>query len=171
MNMRANDKLNVLFVTSEVAPLIKTGGLADVSVACRRRWRALGVDIRVLVPGYPQVIERSRPKPRGDAAGIAGRSRPRICSLRNCRRMCRCWSSIAAIYDRRGGPYQDAAATDWQDNDLRFGLLSYVGALLSTPGSPFSAWRPDIVHCNDWQTGLTPAYLNYVHGRRGRAPS
>ncbi|CAN0495683.1 unnamed protein product, partial [Phaeothamnion confervicola] len=46
--------------------------------------------------------------------------------------------------------------------------LSYVGALLSTPVTPFSAWKPDIVHCNDWQTGLTPVYLNYVNGARAR---
>jgi starch synthase len=73
------------------------------------------------------------------------------------------------IYDRGGGPYQDSDGADWQDNDLRFGLLSYVGALLSTPGTPFAAWKPDIVHCNDWQTGLTPVYLHYVSGPRARS--
>ncbi|MEO8165920.1 MAG: glycogen synthase GlgA, partial [Betaproteobacteria bacterium] len=73
-----------------------------------------------------------------------------------------------SIYERAGGPYQDANAVDWPDNDLRFGLLSYVGALLSTPASPFAAWKPDIAHCNDWQTGLTPVYLDYVKGPRAR---
>jgi starch synthase len=73
-----------------------------------------------------------------------------------------------AIYDRPGGPYQDAAGRDWPDNNLRFGLLSYVGALLSTAGSPYP-WRPDIVHCNDWQTGLTPMYLRYVTGERAKS--
>ena len=166
--MPVPEKLKILFATSEIAPLIKTGGLADVSAALPVALNALGVDIRVLVPGYPQVMGAL--KTRSRVATLPGL--PGIPSA----------SLIASklpsglpllvvecpIYDRNGGPYQDATATDWQDNDLRFGLLSYVGALLSTPGSPFVAWKPDIVHCNDWQTGLTPVYLNYVHGPRAR---
>ncbi len=57
----------------------------------------------------------------------------------------------------------DAWGRDWRDNDLRFGLLSYVAALLASPSTPF-AWNPDILHCNDWQTGLGPAYLRYAEG-------
>ena len=51
-------ELRVLFATSEIAPLIKTGGLADVSGALPSALRAIGVDVRVLVPGYNQVIEQ-----------------------------------------------------------------------------------------------------------------
>jgi len=166
--MAVPGKLKVLFATSEVAPLIKTGGLADVSAALPVALAALGVDIRVLVPGYPQVIDALKTRSRvATLPGLPGIPPANLLASKlpsglpllviDC-----------PIYDRSGGPYQDASATDWQDNDLRFGLLSYVGALLSTPGSPFSAWRPDIVHCNDWQTGLTPVYLNYVHGPRAR---
>jgi starch synthase len=161
-------KLKVLFATSEVAPLIKTGGLADVSAALPVALAALGVDIRVLVPGYPQVIDalniRSRVAvlpglPGIPPASLLASKLPSGLPL---------LVIDCPIYDRSGGPYQDGSTTDWQDNDLRFGLLSYVGALLSTPGSPFAAWQPDIVHCNDWQTGLAPVYLNYVHGPRAR---
>ena len=49
-------KLKVLFATSEIAPLIKTGGLADVSAALPVALAAFGVDVRVIVPGYPQVM-------------------------------------------------------------------------------------------------------------------
>ena len=62
MPAMADEKLKVLFVTSEVAPLIKTGGLADVSAALPVALMGMGVDMRVLVPGYPQVMEALRPK-------------------------------------------------------------------------------------------------------------
>ena len=167
--MAVTEKLKVLFSTSEVAPLVKTGGLADVSAALPVALSALGVDIRVLVPGYPQVMEALKTRSRAatlpglpglPAANLIASKLPSGLPLL----VVEC-----SIYDRGGGPYQDSAGGDWPDNDLRFGLLSYVGALLSTPASPFSSWRPDIVHCNDWQTGLTPVYLNYMHGPRARA--
>jgi starch synthase len=167
--MAVGEKLKVLFATSEVAPLIKTGGLADVSAALPVALSALGVDIRVLVPGYPQVMGAL--KTRGRLATLPGLPGVPAATLIASKLPSGLPLLVVecSIYDRSGGPYQDGSATDWPDNDLRFGLLSYVGALLSTPGSPFAAWKPDIVHCNDWQTGLTPVYLNYVHGPRARA--
>ena len=163
------EKLKVLFATSEVAPLIKTGGLADVSAALPVALNALGVDIRLLVPGYPQVMEAL--KTRSRAATLPGLPGVAPATLIASKLPSGLPLLVVEcpIYDRSGGPYQDGSATDWPDNNLRFGLLSYVGALLSTPGSPFAAWQPDIVHCNDWQTGLTPVYLNYVRGPRARS--
>jgi starch synthase len=63
-----------------------------------------------------------------------------------------------AYYAREGGAYQDSRARDWEDNHLRFGLLSRVAALLGSADTPLD-WRPDVVHCNDWPAGLAPAYL------------
>jgi starch synthase len=163
------EKLRVLFATPEVAPLIKTGGLGDVSAALPVALSALGVDIRMLVPGYPQVMGAL--KTRGRAATLPGLPGVPAATLIASKLPSGLPLLVVecSIYDRSGGPYQDGSATDWPDNDLRFGLLSYVGALLSTPGSPFAAWKPDIVHCNDWQTGLTPVYLHHVQGPRARA--
>jgi starch synthase len=64
-----------------------------------------------------------------------------------------------ALYDRKGGPYQDVDGSDYADNHLRFGLLSWAAAHLSTAASPLK-WRPQVLHCHDWQTGLAPAYLH-----------
>jgi starch synthase len=64
------------------------------------------------------------------------------------------------LFQRNGGPYSDSKGVDWADNALRFGLLSKVAAILGSRQSPLS-WIPDVVHCNDWQTGLTPAYLHF----------
>jgi starch synthase len=68
------------------------------------------------------------------------------------------------LYSHKNGPYQDRTGKDLPDNHLRFGLLGYVAALLGSDESPLT-WRPDIVHCNDWQSGLAPAYLRFMPGR------
>jgi len=162
-----DEKTKVLFATSEVAPLIKTGGLADVSAALPAALMGLGADIRVLVPGYPQVMEALKTKGRAATLPALPGVPPALLIASKLPSGVPLLVIESAIYQRSGGPYQDAAGNDWLDNDLRFGLLSYVGALLSMPDSPFS-WKPDIVHCNDWQTGLTPVYLNYVPGTRAK---
>src|ERR1700704_2230665 len=114
MNMGANDKQKVLFVTSEIAPLIKTGGLADVSAALPVALSALGVDIRVLVPGYPQVMEalktRSRVAMLPGLPGIA----PATLLASKLPSGLPLLVVECPIYDRSGGPYQDSTATDWQ---------------------------------------------------------
>ncbi len=162
-----HDKLTVLFVTSEVAPLIKTGGLADVSASLPVALMHSGVDIRVLVPGYPAVIEGIKSKGRLT-------SFPSIGELPQCQLLAgKLPNGVPALivdstlFNRPGGPYNDANGKDWPDNDLRFGLLSYLGAVLSSSTSPIS-WRPKVVHCNDWQAGLTPAYLQFIPGEKAR---
>lgn len=164
----ATSRLKVLFAASEVAPLIKTGGLADVAGALPVALAGLGVDVRVLVPGYTQVLDALSSKGRAAAlptlpglppAQLLGAKLPSGVPL---------LVVDCEAYRRPGGPYQDTAGRDWPDNDLRFGLLSYVGALLATPASPYP-WQPDLVHCNDWQTGLTPMYLRYVEGPKARS--
>jgi starch synthase len=66
------------------------------------------------------------------------------------------------LYERAGGPYVDAAGNDWPDNPLRFGILSRVAAnLASSSSSPLIDWLPDVVHCNDWQSGLTPGFIHF----------
>jgi len=63
------------------------------------------------------------------------------------------------LYAREGGPYGEDGEQDWPDNDLRFGLLSNVAAQVAL-GLPALGWVPDVLHCNDWHTGLAPAFLH-----------
>ena len=70
----------------------------------------------------------------------------------------------AALYERAGGPYSDENGIDWPDNALRFGVLSRVASLLCSKNSPLKSWQPDLIQCNDWQTGLAPAYMKLVDG-------
>ena len=157
-------KLKVLFAASEVAPLIKTGGLADVSGALPAALRAIGVDARVLVPGYTQVMAQLvRHKAVATFDALPGFPLTRLLSGTMANGVPLLVLDCPSLYQRDGGPYQDAGGHDWADNALRFGLLSRVAAVLGSGDSPL-AWHPDVVHCNDWQTGLTPAYLRFTHG-------
>jgi starch synthase len=150
--------MRALFVTPECAPLTKTGGLGDVSAALPAALRAIGHDVRVLLPGYTPVLD-----------GLPGlREAARLELLGKEARLLETDDFLvvecAELYRRDGGPYQDARGEDWTDNPLRFALLSRVAALLGGGGSPL-AWRPQIVHCNDWPCGLAPVYLSFEHNR------
>jgi len=155
----------VLFATSEITPLVKTGGLADVSASLPAAQVALGCDLRLLLPGYPAIVagvrERCRVARIEPFAGmpaatlLAGRINGSLrCLVIDC----------PELYGRAGNPYVDSVGNDWTDNPLRFGLLSRIAALLCSDASPI-AWRPEILHCNDWQTGLAPAYLAFERRR------
>jgi len=155
--------LRVLFATSEVVPLIKTGGLADVSGALPAALRAIGVDARVLVPGYRQVIgQLNQNKAVAVFDSLPGFPAARLLSEKMPNGTPLLVLDCPSLYQREGGPYQDTQGRDWPDNALRFGLLSRVAAVLGSGDSPLD-WHPDLVHCNDWQTGLTSAYLRFAH--------
>ncbi|HNH89715.1 MAG TPA: glycogen synthase GlgA [Thiobacillaceae bacterium] len=155
--------MNILYATSEAAPLVKTGGLADVSGALPPALREIGLDCRVLIPGYGPVLEKL-----GTAVVVA-----RLDGLPGGREARLLVSSLPDsdtplyvidapwLYVRPGGPYQDETGHDFEDNALRFAILGATAARLASGNSPLD-WRPDILHCNDWQTGLAPAYLHFM---------
>ena len=159
--------MRVLFVTSEVSPIIKTGGLADVSAALPAALFEMGVDIRVLLPGYPRVL-KALPELEL-VADFTAQALPGNAALAPLRLLFATLPGGVPIYVldcpemylRGGGIYLDEHGEDWADNAQRFGLFSKVAALLGSAQSPLT-WRPDIVHCNDWQSGLVPAYLQYL---------
>ncbi len=156
---------HILFVTSEVHPLIKTGGLADVSAALPAALQALGEDVRLLIPGYSQVLDKLESK-RSIATfkAFAGQPEVRLLSAKMPQTEVPVYVLDAPQYFCRvAGPYQYEFGGDWPDNAMRFGLLSKVAALLGSAATPI-AWRADIVHCNDWQSGLAPAYLHLTDG-------
>jgi starch synthase len=161
--------LRILYATPECAPLVKTGGLGDVAGALPLALRQFGLDVRVLLPGYRSVLA-ALPDAR-DAGSIEPFARLPAARLleADLPRGVPAWIiDCPALYDRDGGPYQDAGGVDWEDNPLRFGLLSHVAARLGSAQSPV-AWRAQLVHANDWQTGLAPAYTALALG--GATPS
>ena len=152
--------MRVLFATSEAAPLVKTGGLADVSGALPAALRKLGTDVRVLLPAY-RTVRATLPEARVRAAipPHAGLPAAQLLEVRVESAVPTYLLDCPPLYDRSGGPYLDATGAEWFDNALRFGLLSRTAALLGCTSSPLK-WRPQVIHCNDWQTGLAPAYLH-----------
>jgi starch synthase len=156
----AGHAIQVLFVTSEMHPLIKTGGLADVSAALPEALGALGVNCRVLMPAYPGLIEAVGAELILDGlAPFAWGPRCRVLSGQVPNSEVPIYLLDAPeLYHRPGGPYQDDFGVDWPDNALRFGLLSRVAAQLCV-GQSALQWRPQVLHANDWQSGLAAAYL------------
>lgn len=152
--------MRVLFVTPEIYPLIKTGGLADVSAMLPASLAALGVDVQVMVPAYPQVLDEARRHsptiPLGDIIGVGEVS---LIMAKTPDTDIPLWLvNCPQLYRRPGKLYQDHAGGDWSDNDLRYAVLSHAAARLAQ-GAVDTGWRPDIVHTNDWQTGLVPILL------------
>ncbi|HZD19321.1 MAG TPA: glycogen synthase GlgA [Burkholderiales bacterium] len=150
--------MRVLFVTPECAPLTKTGGLGDVAAALPPALRAQGNDVRVLLPRYREIEESgAEERARVRLLGIEAR----VLEKGDC-----LYVDVPELYDRDGGPYQDATGADWADNALRFGVLSRAAALLASSASPLT-WRPEILHCNDWPTALAPVYLHFEPAHAG----
>ncbi len=161
--------LSILFASSEARPLVKTGGLADVSGALPPALRDIGLDCRLLVPGYRSVLSGvANPREVARFSQLPGYGEVRLLEAA----MPDSGITVYVLdypwhYLREGGPYQDATGKDYPDSAWRFALLSRVAALLAGPNSPLD-WPPDILHCHDWQTGLAPAYLRF---NGGGAPS
>jgi starch synthase len=159
-------RLRVLFATPECAPWVKTGGLGDVGAALPAALEASGLDVRVLLPAYRQVLAATAAHRRELASVAASGTFPaaRLLEAPLPSGVPAWLVECPALYDRAGGPYQDpAAGADWPDNALRFAALARIAALLAGEASPL-AWRPDVLHCNDWQTALAPAYARFAGG-------
>ncbi len=156
----------ILFVTSELFPLIKTGGLADFSASLPAALAAKGEDVVVLLPGYGSVLRQCGTLRELATVSGFGITYPiRLLEVTDHPAGYRLWLlENPELFDREGGPYIDASGQDWQDNALRFGLLCRAASEIAL-GHVGLDWQPDRVHCNDWQTGLIPALLS-LHPKR-----
>ena len=159
-------RASILFVAPECAPLTKTGGLGDVCGALPAALRRLGLDVRVLIPGYPEVLAATRTieLTKVELLGVQGRLLGTKAGEHEAPFLV---LDCPALYARQGGPYQSPAGEDWPDNALRFGLLCKAAAVLGSERTPLR-WRPDVIHCNDWPAGLVAAYLRLERSRRAR---
>ena len=157
--------MRVLYVSTEVHPALKTGGLADVNAALPSALARAGADIRMLLPGFPAFIEAATA--HGARIDIGAAFGIESIGLLPCRiGATPAWLIDAPTFFARGGnPYVDGDGRDWPDNAARFALLCWIAARFADGG--FDAWRPDIVHSHDWHAGLTCAYLR---ARGGAGP-
>lgn len=158
--------LKVLSVASEAAPLVKTGGLADVAGALPAALAAQGVEVTTFLPGYPAVLAKlgkTRAVHKWDAllgsparllAGKLG-DHPLLVL------------DAPALFGREGGPYADPAGKDWDDNWRRFAAFARAAADIA--GGAVKGRAFDLVHAHDWQAGMVPAYLRLTPLAGGRA--
>ena len=146
----------VLFVVSECAPFVKTGGLADVAGALPIALAQIDINVRVLLPGYSSVMKQIKPSETvakyEDLFG--GPATLLSCKVAGLDMLI---LNAPHLYDRNGGIYGDAVGVDWPDNPKRFAALCKVGAEIAKNG--IDQWKPDVVHGHDWQAGLTPEYM------------
>lgn len=157
------DAPDILFVVSECAPLVKTGGLADVAGSLPLALAETGCAVRILLPAYPGLIARLEGCQEllriealfGGAAKVVRGSHGSLdCLLLD----------APHLYEREGSIYLGPDSHDWPDNDVRFAALAFVGARIAQ-GALQDGWLPDVVHCHDWQAGLVPAYMGDMPGR------
>ena len=154
------EALHLLFATSEVFPLVKTGGLADVSGALPAALARLGVEATLLLPGYTAALDGAGPLQPIAHLDLPQHGAVRLLQGRLPDGLPLVLIEHADYYQRAGSPYLGPDGHDWPDNALRFGLLGQMAAWLAGDHSPLSR-RPDVLHCNDWQTALAPAYLRF----------
>ncbi len=157
--------MKILFAASEAYPLIKTGGLGDVAHSLPNALQKLGNEVRVILPAYRTILEQCRHHTilgwtdlhsgghthtvRILAAEAEHFPTPLL--LVDC----------AALFDRPGNPYQQPDGYDWHDNGERFALFSHAVAQVAS-GEIDIGWQADVVHSNDWQTGLVAAFLSQM---------
>ena len=163
--------MQVLYITAELYPWVKSGGLGDVAAALPPALIAEGIDVRLLLPGFRGFLDAF--PGITDIARLTtpfATERVRVCLTRLPGS-----ESLAylvdhpAFYDRPGNPYAGPDGSDWPDNHRRFGLFGWIAAELARGADP--GWRPDILHGHDWHTGLAPAYLAARPPAAGHAPT
>lgn len=155
--------MRTLSVASEVYPLIKTGGLADVAGALPPALARRGIAMRTLVPGYPAVMGRIG-QGRVLHAWTALLGTPARLLAASVDGLELLVLDAPALFDRPGGPYAGPGGGDHPDNWRRFGALSRAGAEIAS--GVVLEFQPDLVHVHDWQAALTPAYMRYFAVQR-----
>ena len=152
--------LRILMASSEAHPLIKTGGLADIAASLPATLVELGHDARLIIPAYPKAVKQVRePKPLCEVRVQGSHEQVRILAGRLPDSLLQVYLVEAPDhFCREGSPYMDLSGRDWGDNAERFMLFNRVLARIAM-GLPPLAWSPQVLHCNDWQTGLAPALL------------
>ena len=155
--------MQALSVASEIFPLIKTGGLADVAGALPRALAREGIAVRSLVPGYPAVLAAlaGSEEMRGFEDVFGGPARLLSAEAAGLSLLV---LDAPHLYRREGNPYLDATGLSWPDNAFRFAALGRVAADIAEGKLP--GFVPDVVHAHDWQAGLTFAYLQAGSGPR-----
>lgn len=157
-------RFKICYVSSEVEPFAKTGGLADVAGSLPVALKELGQDIRLMMPKYKSINERKfvlrevirLREVQVELNDVVRFANGKTAFLPNSK-VHVYFLSIPEYFDRKGLYVDPQTNTDFPDNAERFAYFSK--AVLETLKLLY--WEPDIIHCNDWQTALIPFYLKH----------
>ncbi|TKJ41232.1 starch synthase [candidate division LCP-89 bacterium B3_LCP] len=160
--------LKILYVSSEVVPFAKTGGLADVSSALPKQLKQLGHDVRVVMPKYgtiPEVKYKLREVIRLRQIDIPLNGQIHTVAIKSAfipdSKVQVYFVDHPKSFKRKDLYVDPRTKKDYKDNDFRFFLFSR--SVLEFART--LAWQPDIIHCNDWQTCAIPLYLNTLYSK------
>jgi starch synthase len=152
--------MKILHVAAECFPYVKTGGLADVIGALPYALQQAGEDVRLLLPGYTNVLQLlENTQVVCELGAIFGAGKVTLTKGNFPQQTMTIYVVDAPLYfQRSGNPYHDQNGKEWSDNAQRFALLSWVAAHISF-GELDDQWCPEIMHAHDWHTGLACAYV------------
>jgi len=154
---------SALYVVPEMADFIKAGGLGDVAAALPRALRRR-YDVRVLIPGYRDVLARAGDiEPVGRVTAHAALPACDIARIEQADGLPVYVLCCPALFERDGTPYVDAEGREWPDNALRFATLAHAAAEIAA-GRAGLPWRPALLHLNDWPSALAAAYVRWSGG-------
>ncbi len=151
--------MKVLFLSSEIAPFSRTGGLGDVAGSLPKALKLLGHEVRVVTPCYRTVKERKyglRDVARLKDLPIQIADKTIECSVKSGfipgSKVQTYFIYEPNLYHRKGLYTDSKTGEDFPDNYFRFAFFNHVALQLMADLN----WIPDIIHCNDWQSSLTP---------------
>ena len=162
----------VLQVSAELHPLLKTGGLADVTGALPHALAAQGCDARVLLPGFPAVMSGLSSiellgqftAPWGEPMRLLTAHIPHPTN----KPLHAYVLDAPSLFDRPGNPYEDSHQQPYADNHRRFAALAWAAVDIAQGRDV--QWQPDLVHAHDWHAGLVPVCLAHAAQLAGKAP-
>jgi len=159
-------RLRILYLSSEVSPFAKTGGLADVASALPKALFEKGHDVRVMMPKYGMISERKytlREVIRLKEIPVQMGGTKHVTSAKSAfipdSKVQIYFLEYKPFFDRQDLYIDSKTGKDFPDNAERFAL--FARAVLET--IKILHWEPQVIHCNDWQTALIPWLLKHEY--------
>lgn len=144
--------MKVLFVSSEVSPFIKTGGLAEVSFTFAKALKQKGIDIRIIMPKYSDILpEYDMKMSKLNTFGVQMGWRNQYCGLMYLK-----YEGIPVYFIDNEYYFKRSGCYGYFDDGERF---AYFNRAVMESIQYIDDFSPDIIHCNDWYTGIIPVLL------------
>ncbi len=150
--------MRILFVAAEMAPLAKVGGLADVAGALPKALRKRGHDARLILPAYPMILN----DPRWQIEPLFELPVPIHAGWQEHAHFYKLQLPSSLIVYLVGSSWFDGATESTRLYSVEPRAYVFFCRAVAAFIAHYNEWQPQIVHCNDWHTGLLPVYLRVL---------